>query len=92
MERFINWFNDTAPKGNNPLNYLTRASIAHLCFVFIHPYKDGIGRIGRALTEKSLAQSIKQPTLIALSIMIEKDKKSYYRELEIADKSLEITR
>ncbi len=92
MEKFINWFNETSPQGKNPLTCLTRASIAHLYFVSVHPYEDGNGRIGRALTEKSLAQSIGQPTLIALATIIEKDKKAYYRELELANKGMEITR
>src|SRR5215468_721405 len=30
MKRFIEWFNDTAPAGKNPLPPLTRAALAHL--------------------------------------------------------------
>jgi Fic family protein len=92
MRRFIKWFNDTMPNGKQPLSPLTRASIAHLYFVSIHPFEDGNGRIARALAEKALAQSIGQPTLIALSHIIEKNKKSYYDELEGANKHNEITK
>jgi len=91
MQQFIDWFNNTAPNGSTPLNSLTRASIAHLYFVSIHPFEDGNGRIGRAIAEKAMAQCIGQPTLIALATVIEKDKKAYYRELENSNKSTEIT-
>lgn len=91
MKRFIEWFNDTAPNGNKPLPALTRASIAHLYFVCIHPFEDGNGRIGRALVEKVLAQSLQRPSLISLSHIIEENKKAYYDALEKANKNNEIT-
>ncbi|MGI9213589.1 MAG: Fic family protein, partial [Methylococcaceae bacterium] len=91
MERFIHWFNDTAPKGHSPLPVLQRAAIAHLYFESIHPFEDGNGRIGRAIAEKALAQGVGQPTLIALAYTIERDKKSYYSALEQANKHNEIT-
>ena len=92
MEKFIHWFNDSKPDGINPISCLVRASIAHLYFVSIHPFEDGNGRIARALAEKALAQSVGQPTLIALATIIENNKKAYYQELELASKSNEITR
>jgi Fic family protein len=82
MKRFIAWFNDTAPGGRNPLPALTRAGIAHLYFVCIHPFEDGNGRIGRALAEKSLAQNLGAPSLIALAYTIERKRKDYYAALE----------
>ena len=91
MSAFMEWFNDTAPKGKNPLPALTRAAIAHLYFVCIHPFEDGNGRIGRAISEKSLAQNLGQPTLIALAYTIERSRKDYYKALERANKSNEIT-
>src|SRR5690606_21218339 len=87
----IKWFQDTAPDGRNPLPALTRAGIAHLYFVCIHPLEDGNGRIGRAIAEKALAQSFGQPTLIALSHTIQKHKKAYYDALEHTSKDIEIT-
>jgi len=63
MSAFIDWFNTTSPLGKSPLPALTRASIAHLYFVSIHPFEDGNGRIARALVEKVLAQHLEQPTL-----------------------------
>ena len=67
MDGFMQWFQNTAPDGSNPLPALTRAGMAHLYFVCIHPLKDGNGRIGRAIAEKALAQSFGQPTLIAFN-------------------------
>ncbi len=91
MKRFIAWFNDTAPGGKTPLAALTRASLAHLYFVCIHPFEDGNGRIGRAIAEKALAQNLGQPSLIALAYTIERKRKDYYAALERNNKDLEIT-
>jgi len=91
MTQFIDWFNRTAPGGREPLPALTRAGAAHLYFECIHPFEDGNGRIGRALAEKSLAQSLGQPTLSALAATILARRKSYYDALEAANKKIEIT-
>ncbi len=91
MDSFISWFNDTAPDGKNPLPALARAGIAHLYFVSIHPFEDGNGRIGRAIAEKSMAQSLGHPTLIALAFTIERRRKAYYSALEKANRDNEIT-
>jgi Fic family protein len=91
MKQFITWFNDTAPGGKTPLSPLTRASVAHLYFVCVHPFEDGNGRIGRALAEKSLAQNLGQPSLIALAHTIERKRKDYYASLERNNKETEIT-
>lgn len=91
MRRFNAWFNDTLPGGKHSLPALTRAGIAHLHFVCIHPFEDGNGRIGRALAEKSLAQNLNQPSLIALAYTIERKRKDYYAALERNNKDLEIT-
>jgi Uncharacterized conserved protein len=91
MKQFVTWFNDTAPGGKTPLPSLTRAGIAHLHFVCVHPFEDGNGRIGRALAEKSLAQNLGQPSLIALAYTIERKRKDYYASLERNNKETEIT-
>jgi Fic family protein len=90
MKRFIAWFNDTAPGSTKGLPALTRASLAHLYFVCIHPFEDGNGRIGRAIAEKTLAQHLGQPTLIALAYTIERRRKEYYAALERNNKDLQI--
>jgi Fic family protein len=91
MARFFAWFHRTGPRGEEPLPALTRAGIAHLYFECIHPFEDGNGRIGRAISEKSLAESLGQPTLIALAATIMTRRKSYYEVLEAANKQNEIT-
>jgi Fic family protein len=91
MERFVEWFNRTAPDGGEPLSALTRAGIAHLYFESIHPFEDGNGRIGRALSEKALAQSLGQPVFVALATGMLVHQKSYYEALEQANKQNEIT-
>jgi Fic family protein len=91
IARFINWFGLTASGGEKPLSALTRAGIAHLYFESIHPFEDGNGRIGRAIAEKVLAQSLGQPTLTALAATILARRKNYYEALEAANKQNEIT-
>lgn len=91
MQVFIDWFNRTAPDGTAPLPALTRAALGHLWFESIHPFEDGNGRLGRALAEKSLAQSIGQPSLIALAYTIERDRESYYDQIETHQKTLDVT-
>lgn len=91
MQDFIQWFNQSAPNATNPLPALVRAAIAHLYFESIHPFEDGNGRIGRALAEKALSQCLGQPTLIALSTVIEQNKKAYYTALQATNHSLDIS-
>lgn len=91
MKRFNAWFNRSCPGGKKQLPALTRAGIAHLYFVSIHPFEDGNGRIGRAIAEQSLAQHLGQPTLIALAYTIERARKEYYVKLERNSKNNEIT-
>ena len=55
MEGFIKWFNASQDEIKKPI---IRAAIAHLYFETIHPFEDGNGRIGRAVAEKALSQSL----------------------------------
>jgi Fic family protein len=91
MARFITWLGRTGPGREEPLPALTRAGIAHLYFESIHPFEDGNGRVGRAISEKALAQSLGQPTLTALAATILARRKSYYEILEASNKKNEIT-
>jgi len=85
MARFLTWFD------NCDLPALTKAGLAHLYFVTVHPFEDGNGRIARALSEKVLAQALGQPSLLALSRQIESQRKGYYEALHASNTSLEIT-
>jgi Fic family protein len=91
MENFITWFHKVHQPEYTQMMPLAKASITHLYFVCIHPFEDGNGRIARALAEKSIAISSKQPTLITLSHTIEAHKKMYYSALENNNTLLEVT-
>ncbi|WP_263367013.1 Fic family protein [Edaphobacter bradus] len=91
MRRFLAWFNRTSPRGDRSLPALTRAGLAHLYFESIHPFQDGNGRIGRAISEKAIGESFGQPVLIALAATILAHRKGYYDALEQANKSNETT-
>lgn len=94
MEKFISWFNESHPSSSKTkIPGPVRAAITHLYFEYIHPFSDGNGRIGRALSEKALSQELQRPVLLSLSTTIEKNKKEYYQELARASKGdLNITR
>lgn len=80
MTAFLSWFNKKSKE--QKLGALARSGIAHLYFESIHPFEDGNGRIGRALSEKALSQNLERPTLIALSQIIERHRKDYYASLQ----------
>lgn len=91
MKRFIKWFNDTGPGGSKELKKApVRSAIAHVYFESIHPFEDGNGRIGRAIAEKALSQTIGRPVMLSLSQTIEADKRSYYNALEKAQRNNEV--
>ena len=91
MEQFISWFNEIHHPDNTSMLPLVKAGLTHLYFVCIHPFEDGNGRIARALSEKSIALSSGQSTLISLSHTIEAHKKEYYSSLETNNITLEVT-
>ena len=78
MTSFFNWVN----AWNEP-DPLLKAGIAHLWFIMIHPFDDGNGRIGRAVTDYLLARSY--PSLmerVSFSKHISLNRKGYYSVLE----------
>jgi Fic family protein len=91
MNRFIAWFNQTAPDGEEPVPAVTRAGIAHIYFESIHPFEDGNGRIGRAIAEKAAAPAVGQPILLALATAILDHQRRYYEALEKANRQIDIT-
>lgn len=92
MKAFVQWFNTTSPKGAKAIKKpIIRAAIAHLYFESVHPFEDGNGRIGRAISEKALSQSIARPILLSLSKSIESEKNAYYAALQKAQRSNDIT-
>ncbi len=92
MEKLINWYNNPElPVKDNISKALLKSAIAHLHFESIHPFEDGNGRIGRALAEFSLSQTLNAPVLLSLSKTIEKRRHLYYEQLKSAQRSLDIT-
>jgi Fic family protein len=59
-----------------------RAAVAHAWFEIIHPFDDGNGRVGRAISDHALSQSLNQPTLACLATAIERNRKEYYAQLQ----------
>ncbi len=92
MERFVQWYNmATFPLKGGVAEAVLKSAVAHLYFEFIHPFEDGNGRIGRAIAEKALSQSLGRPVMLSLSKIIEGNKTAYYTALKEAQRSLEIT-
>lgn len=63
MDGFVRRFNRWGPDGASPLPALTRAGTANIYFESVYSFEDGNGRIGRALSEKILAQVLGAPSL-----------------------------
>lgn len=87
MKCFIEWFN-----GSRHMKGAVRAGVAHLYFECIHPFSDGNGRVGRAISEIALSQELGHPALLSLSTTIQKRRQEYYDALNRASlRSLDIT-
>ncbi|GGC37101.1 cell division protein Fic [Parapedobacter defluvii] len=92
MERFVGWYNSaTFSRHGQVPEAILKSAIAHLYFESIHPFEDGNGRIGRAIAEKALSQSLGRPVMLSLSKTIEANKKAYYDALKEAQRGLDIT-
>ena len=87
MAKFIDWYNkSSSSKGDKAKPGIARAGIAHLWFEVVHPFDDGNGRVGRAIADHALSQSLGYPTTACLATAIEADKKTYYLQLEKASR------
>jgi len=92
MERFITWFHqDHFDVKDNMTQALLKAAVAHVYFESIHPFEDGNGRVGRALAEYTLSNTLQSPVLLSISKIIEKDKRQYYEALKQAQSGLDLT-
>lgn len=89
MKQFVKWYNAFQTNGNIQ-KAIIKTAISHLYFESIHPFEDGNGRIGRALIEKCLAETLNRQIILSISTAIESEKKKYYTELNRASKTLEI--
>lgn len=65
-----------APDGNDPL---VRGAMAHLNLVMIHPFRDGNGRMARALQTMVLAQDqVVEPTFSSIEEWLGNNTQDYY--------------
>lgn len=87
-DAFLNWFN-----GEQDIDPVIKAGLAHLWFVTIHPFDDGNGRIARAIGDMGLARSEKSSQrFYSLSAQIQRERKEYYDLLECTQKGeLDVT-
>jgi Fic family protein len=78
MDQFLEWFNN-----DNSLDLVLKAALAHFWFIIIHPFDDGNGRIGRALTDMLLARSEGSgERFYSMSSQILTERKRYYAVLQ----------
>jgi Fic family protein len=78
MDEFLDWVN-----GEQNIDPILKAAIAHLWFVAIHPFDDGNGRITRTITDMLLAKADGMPhRFYSMSAEILRDRKGYYDALE----------
>lgn len=78
MTRFLDWLNN-----NNQLDPVMKAAIAHFWFIIIHPFDDGNGRIGRAISDMLLARSENSAErFYSMSSQILIERKQYYKVLQ----------
>jgi len=89
MRAFFEWFN-----GNSEADWVVKASLAHLSFVTIHPFDDGNGRIGRAISDLALARSEQSSQrFYSMSAQIQQERAAYYDTLELTQKgTMDVTR
>ena len=88
MARLLKWCN--TPPTVDPV---IQSALAHFCFVTIHPFEDGNGRIARAIADLMLARSEKTAQrFYSMSAQIQHERKAYYDVLERCQKgTLDIT-
>lgn len=91
MKQFVDWYNAFVITAHNIKESLIKTAITHLYFETIHPFEDGNGRIGRALAEKCLSESLGRPLVLSISTIIEQNKTAYYKALKNAQSSLDIS-
>lgn len=83
MDKFLDWFNN-----DNNLDLVLKAAIAHFWFIIIHPFDDGNGRIGRAITDMLLARAEDSgERFYSMSSQILIERKQYYEVLQIVQHS-----
>lgn len=76
MQRFLDWHNRISPltgERRAPPGPI-RAAVARVWFENIHPFDEGNGRVGRAISDHTLSRSLGRPTLACLATAINADR------------------
>lgn len=91
IERLIGFIN-----GENEKKPLIKSAIASFWFLCIHPFKDGNGRISRAISDYILSKGFNEThRVFSMSSLILKNRDDYYRllyEISSQSESLDLTR
>ena len=83
MSALLDWI-----KNARDIPAAIKAALAHLRFETIHPYEDGNGRIGRAISEQILASSVSfSGTPFSLSRTILAQRSAYYDALKFGQQA-----
>ncbi len=78
MDKLLDWINN-----DNSYDPVLKAAIAHFWFIIIHPFDDGNGRIGRAITDMLLARAENSgERFYSMSSQILIERKQYYEVLQ----------
>jgi len=78
MDKFLAWLN-----GQDSIDCVLKAAIAHFWFIIIHPFDDGNGRIARAISDLFLIRAEKSPErFYSMSSQILVERKKYYEVLQ----------
>jgi len=95
IDKLCQWLNSSyfVIEKNSPiLNSIVKAIISHLYIAWIHPFGDGNGRVARILEFAILMSSgIPSPACQLLSNHYNATRSEYYRQLDKASKTRDIT-
>ena len=75
------------------MDLVMKSAMAHFWFITIHPFADGNGRMGRAISDMVLSRSEKsEQRFYSMSSQIQRERNAYYNVLERCQKgTLDIT-
>lgn len=87
MQRLIQWINQSVE--NRTIHPLLTIAVFVVCFLAIHPFQDGNGRLSRILTTLLLLRlGYEYVPYISLENIIEENKDLYYNSLRKTQKTL----